>query len=98
MVQDVQGKLKELREELDDWNKIWFQMAVEIAEEVGTEKPSIPWMCNKQTQRSNVEADVPEVYYRRSLTTFFLDHLLQEMKDRFSTNVENNEYNSCNIL
>ena len=58
LVQDVQGQLKELREELDDWNKIWFQLAVESSEEVGTEKPSIPRMCNRQTQRSNVEADV----------------------------------------
>ena len=30
LVQDVQGQLKELREELDDWNKIWFQLAVEM--------------------------------------------------------------------
>ena len=64
MVQDNQGQLKELREELDDWNKIWFQMAVEIAEEVGTEKPSIPLtcMCSRQTQRyiQNVEAGIPE--------------------------------------
>ena len=88
LVQDVLGQLKELREELDDWNKIWFQMAVEIAEEVGTEKPSIPRMCNRQTQRSNVEADIPEVYYRRSVTAPFLDHLLQEMEDRFTTNAK----------
>ena len=88
LVQDVLGQLKELREELDDWNKIWFQMAVEIAEEVGTEKPSIPRICNRQTQRSNVEAYVPEVYYRRSMTAPFLDHLLQEMEDRFSTNAK----------
>ena len=67
---------------------IKFQMAVEIAEEVGTEKPSIPRMCNRQTQRSNVEADIPEVYYRRSLTAPFLDHLLQEMEDRFTTNAK----------
>ena len=39
--------------------KIWFQLEVEIAEEVGTEKPSIPW---KQIQRLNVDVDVPEVY------------------------------------
>eukprot|EP00731_Ephydatia_muelleri_P031439 Em0022g953a len=88
LVQEVLGQLKELREELDDWNKIWFQMAVEIAEEVGTEKPSIPRMCSRQTQRSNVEADIPEVYYRRSLTAPFLDHLLQEMEDRFTTNAK----------
>ena len=61
---------------------------METSEEVGTEKPSIPRMCNRQTQRSKVEADVPKVYYRRSLPAPFLDHLLQEMKDRFSTNAK----------
>ena len=45
-------------------------------------------MCNRQTQRLNVEADIPEVYYRRSLTAPFLDHLLQEMEDRFTTNAK----------
>eukprot|EP00731_Ephydatia_muelleri_P022950 Em0015g533a len=80
LVQEVLGQLKELREELDDWNKIWFQMAVEIAEEVGTEKPSIPRMCSRQTQRSNVEADIPEVYYRRSLTAPFLDHFCRRWR------------------
>ena len=55
---------------------------------VGTEKPSIPQMCNGQTQRSNVEADVPEVNYRRSMAAPFLDRLLREMEDRFSTNAK----------
>ena len=32
-------------------------LAVEIVQEVGTEKPSIR---NRQTQRLNVEADLPE--------------------------------------
>ena len=82
LVQDVQEQLKELREEIDDWHGIWFQSAVDIVEEVGTEKPSIPRRCNKQTQRANVEADEPEVYYRRSLTIPFLDHLMKELFHR----------------
>ena len=82
----MQEQLKELREEIDDWHNIWFQSAVNIAEEVGTEKPSILRRCNRQTQRANVEADIPDVYYRRSLTIPFLDHLIKELEDRFSTN------------
>ena len=62
LVQDVQEQLKELREEVDDWHAIWFQLAVDMTEEVGTEKPSIPRRCNKQTQRANVDAESPEVY------------------------------------
>ena len=35
----------------------------------------IPRTCGRQTQRSNIEADSPEVYYRRTLTIPLLDHL-----------------------
>ena len=61
---------------------------MENAEEVGVEKPSIPRRCNRQTHRANVEAEVPEVYYRRSLTIPFLDHLIKELEDRFSSNAK----------
>ena len=88
LVQDVQVQLKELHDEIGNWHSIWFQSAVDIAEEVGTEKPSIPRRCNRQTQRANVEADIPEVYYRRSLTIPFLDHLIKELEDRFSSNAK----------
>ena len=88
LIQDVQEQLKELREDIDDRHKIWFELTVDLVEEVGTEKPSIPRRCNRQTQRSNVEAEVPEVYYRRSLTIPFLDHLLHELEDRFSSNAK----------
>lgn len=88
LVQEVQEQLKELREEIDDWHKIWFELAVDMIEDVGTEKPSIPCRCNRQTQRANIEGEVPEVYYRRSLTIPFLDHLLGELEDRFSSNAK----------
>ena len=88
LVQDVQEQLKELREEVDDWHKMWFESTVDMAEEVGTEKPSIPRRCSRQTQRVNVEAEEPKVYYRRSLTIPFLDYLLHELEDRFSFNAK----------
>ena len=88
MVQEVQEELKEVREEVDDWYKIWFKSAIDMAEEAQTEMPSIPRRCSRQMQWANVEAEVPEVYYRRSLTIPFLDHILQEMEDRFSLNAK----------
>ena len=42
LVQDTQNQLKELQEEVDDRQKIWFELAVGLADEVGTEKPTIP--------------------------------------------------------
>ena len=59
-----------------------------MAKNVGTEKPSIPRRCNRQMQRANVKGEVPEVYYYRSLTIPFLDHLLHELEDRFSSNAK----------
>ena len=60
-VQDIQEQLKELRDEIDDWHGIWSQPAVDIVEEVGTDKSSIPCRCNNQTQWASVEADETEV-------------------------------------
>ena len=45
--QDVQEQLKQLHDEIGDWHSIWFQSAEDIAEDVGTEKPSIPRRCNR---------------------------------------------------
>ena len=85
LVQDTQEQLKELCEGVDDWHKIWFELAVDIANEVGTEKTNIPRRCCRQ-KRSNIEAESPEVYYRRSLTVPFINHLLTELEERFSSN------------
>ena len=46
--------------------------------------PSIPRRCGRQTQRSNVQAETPEEYYRRSLTIPFIDHMISHIATRFS--------------
>ena len=85
MIKDTQQQLRELRRDIDEHHKVWFEFAVSTAEFAGTESSSIPRRCSK-TQRANVDAEDPEVYYRRVLTIPFVDHLIQEMEDRFSTN------------
>lgn len=47
--------------------------------------PSIPHTCRRQTQRSNVPADSPSQYYLRSLSIPIIDHLLSELRTRFSS-------------
>ena len=42
LVQDVQKDLNKVREEVDDWSKICFEMVAPVVQEVGTEKPNIP--------------------------------------------------------
>ena len=52
--------------------------------DVGTE-PAVPRRCSCQTHRSNVPADTSSEYYCRSLSIPLLDHLLSEMRSRFSS-------------
>ena len=77
----MQEQVRELRGEVDKWHKVWFEMTEDVAKAVNTEEPSIPCTCRcgRQTQKSNVPADVPEVYYRQTLTVLFLDHLISEL-------------------
>ena len=42
-------------------------------------------MQNTNTIRSNVKADIPEVYYRRTLAIPFLDHLFNELGEGFTS-------------
>ena len=88
LVQNVQVQLKQVCDDIDTWHNIWFRSATDIPQNVGTELPSIPRRCQRQTHQANVEGETPEVYYRRSLTIPFLDHLLKELEDRFSSNAK----------
>ena len=50
--------------------------------EVGID-PSVPRRYGRQTQRSNVPADTPGEYFRRTISIPVLDHLLSELRYRF---------------
>lgn len=57
-----------------------------MADEVRSEKPTIPCRRSRQTQCANVAAESPAVYYPRSMTVPFLGNLQNELEDRFSSN------------
>lgn len=46
---------------------------------------SKPRTCGRQSKRNNVPAQSPEDYYRKSISIPVLDHLLEEMKTRFTS-------------
>ena len=62
-----------------------FEDMQAMARLAGADGLSIPRRCGRQTQRSNVEATTAEEYWRRTVFVPFLDHLLAELSDRFST-------------
>ena len=55
-----------------------------MCSDVGT-VPFLPRRSGRQIHRSNVPEDTPSEYYCRSLSIPLLDHLLSEMRSRFSS-------------
>ncbi len=61
----------------------WYEEAVALADEVGT-VPRKPRSASIQRNRNNTQADTPNEHYRRTQSIQFLDHLINEVSDRFS--------------
>ena len=60
-----------------------FKESNDILEKIDSQI-TLPRMCSRQTKRSNVPANSPEEYYKRSIFIPFVDHLIQELSARFS--------------
>ena len=56
---------------------------------------STPRTCGRQTQRSNVPAESPSVYYHRSISIPLFHHLLTEMRSRFTSHQETTLLGLC---
>ena len=82
-VSAITDTLKVRRENVDSFSEELFAEAVKLGDKVDVE-PSIPRLCGRQTKRANTPAASPEEYYRRTLVIPFLDHLNQQMAERFS--------------
>ena len=78
----VADTLRKLRENIDPYSGELFTEAVKLAETIDVQ-PSVPSLCGRQTKRANTPSSTPEEYYKRSLVIPFLDHLNQQMADRF---------------
>ena len=75
--------LEQLRTDVDSVHQGWHEEATKMAGNIEV-TPSIPRRCGRQRNRDNTPAESSETYYRRTVTIPFLDHLISEMKWRFS--------------
>ena len=82
-VELVIESIKKIRLKVEEYNKSWFKDIQKIADKLAIEIKK-PRSCCRQMNRSNVSADSPEEYFRRSLTIPFFDHMVQELTSRFS--------------
>ena len=80
----VRKTLQDIRSEaVKEFEPVYADM-LKMATVAGRPELSVPRTCRRQTQRSNVPAETPKDYWRRSVFLPFLDHLLTELSSRFS--------------
>ena len=82
-VQQTKQSLQHIRDNIDDLHLQWFKLARATCEAVEGDIPAVPRCCGRQRGRDNVPAHELEEYFKRSVTIPFLDHLVNELKQRF---------------
>ena len=83
-VSETMQSVQHVRDNVDDFNSKWLDIAKTKSEVVGADGPMIPRRCGRQRGRDNVPAEEPAEYYKRSITIPLLDHLLSQLQSRFS--------------
>ena len=83
----IDGAMREIlqsREKFDQVWEEWFAIAHNLAENLGTTL-KMPRTSRMMKNRSNVPAENPEQYFKRSVGVPFMDNLSSELLARFST-------------
>ena len=76
----LKDQLARLRSSVDKYHDLYYDKALELAKKVKLEdSPTIPRMCNVQTNRDNYPAGTAREYYRLKLTIPLLDHVIGEI-------------------
>ena len=82
-VDNLKRTITEVRKNVDVNHGQWFADVEQLCQSVGTQ-PLLPRTCGRQIHRSNVPAQTPSEFYRRTVTIPMLDHILSEIESRFS--------------
>ena len=82
-IDNLKEVLSDVRENVDVYHGQWFADVEKMCDSVGV-IPSLPRLCGGQSHRSNVPAENPSEFYRRTITIPIMDHLLSEIESRFS--------------
>lgn len=80
----VKATVADARTNVDDKYSQWFQEASALAASVDV-LPSIPRRCVQQRNRDNTPGDSPDIYYKRALVIPYLDELISQLDERFSS-------------
>ena len=76
-----------LRENVKDKHNEWYDKALEIAAKFSILE-TISRVYSTQIYRQNLPEETTEIYYRRTITCQFLEHMETELNTRFINNTE----------
>ena len=83
-VSDVQLEFQLLKTNCEEDFHSWFEEIKTFSDSLDI-PVSTPRLASRQTHRSNIPGDTPEVYYRRNIMLPLLNYLISEMEARFGS-------------
>ena len=83
MIDNIKSDIQCLRDGSGVQFHRWYEKGKQLTSCMGTEV-KVPRVPKIQYNRSNVPADTPLLYYKRSIGIPFIDILLQQLQNRFS--------------
>ena len=78
----VKSTLQLVRDDVETHYNEWLKSSENMALEIDVEV-TLPRLCRRQINRTNILADSLSNYYLRCIAIPLLDHLIQEMGSRF---------------
>lgn len=83
-IQLLKETISDLRAKVYETHGKLYQQCIQMAEKINVPE-SRPRVCKVQIFRENYPADSPSEYYKQKITIPLLDHLSNEINERFST-------------
>ena len=81
---DLKATLEEVRDNIEAYHHTWFSRAEQLGNEINA-NVAVPRLCGRQTLRDNHHIQTPEEYCRVTISVPFLDHFINQLEARFST-------------
>ena len=83
-IRDVFKTLSSVCQKVEEKHAKWFQEACQIAEKLGITVQKLR-ICQVQRNRASIAAETIEDHKRRNLTIPLVDHLINELENRFGS-------------
>ncbi|XP_065675892.1 52 kDa repressor of the inhibitor of the protein kinase-like [Hydra vulgaris] len=72
----------DLKKNIDVYHNQWYLIALDLAKTLDISKVK-PRLCGRQVYRDNYPSDTVSDYFKYSIISSLLDHLINELEDRF---------------